>query len=950
MEWRNKIEQLVGLLKKVPQPKTYELKEGVYAPYFTIELRAGNWEIIPNATYTRLDGNAGRDIRLSLSVIDSSKVNISQEELNCLLFLQSNSFNSHPIFSYAQPVGFLLEWLKNSNVSLKEITNRTPIKISFSPEEAKIMIRLIRLKSSYLLQPCLSFSDKIINIENHATILSSNPIYMLYGSVLYKINSVLPSVFWNNYFRINQKFEIPDTEIEDFIRIYLPHILPVLDWENLVDHFEQNQIPLTRKKIILSEENGQLQISATFQYDKYHFPMYMPMDRSLVRSNDHMLIVQRDLIAERESRSFLEEHGLIYRAGHWHIASDYYVLDWMRIVIPKLKKAGFEIQGEESLNRFLVHRQIPRLKLKVQFRNNFFDIKYGLFEGNKALQTPDLLKQIQTGKQYIKLSDASNIYIPENLREKIKEFSSLLDIAGGSGKLRLPSAGVVILKELRESTQDFTPDEKSMLLLQKYEKFEKINEIELPVHLQGTLREYQKSGLNWLFFLNDFHFGGILADDMGLGKTIQVISLLLKLKESRRLNHPALIIMPLTLIFNWVEEIEKFGPDLDVLVYSGSKNDRLELLKKFYKFDVILCSYGIVLQDQHLLIGKEYSYLILDESQKIKNPETKTYRAVNKIRSQYKLALTGTPIENSLIDLWAQINFLNPGLLGNLKQFQKQYIEVPLEEKEIKIKSLKNLIYPFMLRRTKQEVEKQLPPLTEIVHYIEMTEHQLQIYQKWLRYYRDEIFLQIDNQGLNKSRLKILEALTYLRQLACHPAILDENVDLGDSGKMQLLEDMVEDILNEGHKVLIFSQFVRFLKIIRKVFDTKELQYEYLDGKVRNRAQKIKNFQQNRNVTAFLISLKAGGFGVNLTAADYVFHLDPWWNPAVERQATDRAHRIGQDKRVFVYKYIVKNSIEEKILALQQKKKQLSDKLITSDSNFIKQLTRKDLELLFEIN
>ena len=950
MEWRNKIEQLVGLLKKVPQPKTYELKEGVYAPYFTIELRAGNWEIIPNATYTRLDGNAGRDIRLSLSVIDSSKVNISQEELNCLLFLQSNSFNSHPIFSYAQPVGFLLEWLKNSNVSLKEPTNRTPIKISFSFEEAKIMIRLIRLKSSYLLQPCLSFSDKIINIENHATILSSNPIYMLYGSVLYKINSVLPSVFWNNYFRINQKFEIPDTEIEDFIRIYLPHILPVLDWENLVDHFEQNQIPLARKKIMLSEENAQLQISATFQYDKYHFPMYMPMDRSLVRSNDHMLIVQRDLIAERESRSFLEEHGLIYRAGHWHIASDYYVLDWMRIVIPKLKKAGFEIQGEESLNRFLVHRQIPRLKLKVQFRNNFFDIKYGLFEGNKALQTPDLLKQIQTGKQYIKLSDASNIYIPENLREKIKEFSSLLDIAGGSGKLRLPSAGVVILKELRESTQDFTPDEKSMLLLQKYEKFEKINEIELPVHLQGTLREYQKSGLNWLFFLNDFHFGGILADDMGLGKTIQVISLLLKLKESRRLNHPALIIMPLTLIFNWVEEIEKFGPDLDVLVYSGSKNDRLELLKKFYKFDVILCSYGIVLQDQHLLIGQEYSYLILDESQKIKNPETKTYRAVNKIRSQYKLALTGTPIENSLIDLWAQINFLNPGLLGNLKQFQKQYIEVPLEEKEIKIKSLKNLIYPFMLRRTKQEVEKQLPPLTEIVHYIEMTEHQLQIYQKWLRYYRDEIFLQIDNQGLNKSRLKILEALTYLRQLACHPAILDENVDLGDSGKMQLLEDMVEDILNEGHKVLIFSQFVRFLKIIRKVFDTKELQYEYLDGKVRNRAQKIKNFQQNRNVTAFLISLKAGGFGVNLTAADYVFHLDPWWNPAVERQATDRAHRIGQDKRVFAYKYIVKNSVEEKILALQQKKKQLSDKLITSDSNFIKQLTRKDLELLFEIN
>lgn len=949
MEWRNKIEQLVGLLKKVPQPKTYESKDGVYTPYFTIEMRAGNWEVIPNANYTRLDGDPGRDIRLSLSVIDSSKVNISQEELNCLLFLQSNSFNSHPIFSYAQPVGFLLEWLKRSSVYLKEPVQRIPVQISFSSQEARIMIRLIKQKSHYLLQPCLAFNSEIINIEKQATILSSNPIYMLYDFVLYKINSVLPAIFWNNYFRINQKFEIPNSEIEDFIRLYLPHILPVLDWENLVDHFDQIRLPLTQKKIILSEETGQLQIDAKFQYQNHEFPMYMLMDRSLIRFNDHMLIIQRDVQGEKEARSFLEEHGLIYRGGHWHIASDYYVLDWMRIVIPKLKKAGFDILGEENLTRLKVHRQTPRLKIKVKLSGNLLDLRYGLFEGNKALQIPDLLKQIQTGKQYVKLFDNSQIYIPENLREKIREFSSLLDLEDGSGKIKLPAAGVILLKELKSLAQDFSLDDESKNLLQRYEKFEFINEIEIPVHLHGTLRNYQKSGLNWLFFLNDFRFGGILADDMGLGKTVQVISLLLKLKESHRLNQPVLIIMPLTLIFNWVEEIEKFGPDLNVLVYAGSKNDRLKLLKKFSKYDIILCSYGIVLQDQLLLSEKEYSYLVLDESQKIKNPETKTYRAVNKIRSLNKLALTGTPIENSLTDLWAQINFLNPGLLGSLKQFQKRYIEIQPEERETKLAALKKLIYPFMLRRTKQEVEKQLPPLTEIIHHVEMTESQRQLYQKWLRYYRDEIFFQIENKGLNKSRLKILEALTYLRQLACHPAIFDDKIDLLDSGKMQLMEDMLEGIVSEGHKVLIFSQFVRFLKIIRKIFDAKEFQYEYLDGKVRNRAQKIRSFQQNPNISAFLISLKAGGVGVNLTAADYVFHLDPWWNPAVEQQATDRAHRIGQDKRVFVYKYIMKNSIEEKILALQQKKKQLSDKLITSDSSFIKQLTRKDLELLFDI-
>ena len=343
-----------------------------------------------------------------------------------------------------------------------------------------------------------------------------------------------------------------------------------------------------------------------------------------------------------------------------------------------------------------------------------------------------------------------------------------------------------------------------------------------------------------------------------------------------------------------------------------------------------------------------YSYVILDESQRIKNPETKTYRAVSRIKSPHKLALTGTPVENSMVDLWAQLNFLNPGLLGNLKHFQNRYVDIVSEEKDDKTLALKKLIFPFILRRTKQEVETQLPPLTEVINYIEMTQRQQQIYQKWLRYYRDEIFFQVDSQGLNKSKLKILEALTYLRQLACHPAIFDETVDLADSGKMQLLDDMLDAILIEGHKVLIFSQFVRFLKIVRRFFDNKSLQYEYLDGKVRNRAQKIKNFQQNHNIAAFLISLKAGGVGVNLTAADYVIHLDPWWNPAVERQATDRAHRIGQEKRVFVYKYIMKNSVEERILALQEKKKLLSDKLITSDSTLIKQITRKDLELLFD--
>ncbi|MCB0305808.1 MAG: DEAD/DEAH box helicase, partial [Calditrichaeota bacterium] len=263
------------------------------------------------------------------------------------------------------------------------------------------------------------------------------------------------------------------------------------------------------------------------------------------------------------------------------------------------------------------------------------------------------------------------------------------------------------------------------------------------------------------------------------------------------------------------------------------------------------------------------------------------------------------------------------------------------------ISALKKIVYPFILRRTKEEVETELPPLTEIVQYIDMTEEQQEAYEKSLEYYRSEIFSQINDVGINKTRLKIVEALTYLRQIACHPAILDEKMGLFDSGKVQLLEDMLEDLVSKGHKILIFSQFVRFLNLVRKVFEKNDWKYEYLDGKVRDRAERIHNFQDNPGINAFLISLKAGGLGLNLTAADYVIHLDPWWNPAVEQQATDRAHRIGQDKRVFVYKYIVKNTVEEKILKLQQQKRELSEEMITSDSGFVKQLSRQDLELLF---
>lgn len=950
--WRHKLEQLVGLLEKIPQPKSFDSKAGVYEPYFVIELRASNWELVPYATYTRLDGSPGREVRLTMQVVDNSKVDIRQAELDALNFLEADAAaNSRSIFSYTQPVGFLLDWLGDSRIVVKESAYKDPEAVTVAPQVGKIILRLKNSENGFTLQPSLAFADRSsIDIEGGAVILSANPVYLIYKDRLYKINSEMPAVFWHNYFRIREQFVIPTEELGEFIRLYLPHLLPVLDWQNLGDHIEQERQALTDKRIVFSEANHHLQIEVNFRYGSAAFPAYPEANRSLAHEGESLTIIVRDESAERAARQTLEEHGLLFRNGSWSIAADYHPLDWMRTIVPELEAAGFTIEGEEALHRYRVHRQKPRIQIKVKSGPAWMDLNYKVTIGRESADIPDLWRQLESGRPYLRLADGSHVYLTDDVAERLRAFSRYLDLNDGSGKSRLPMAGVALLRELEGVSDQFRLDGSAETLLEKYRRFDSIEAIAPPARLRGTLREYQQHGLDWLCFLNMFGFGGILADDMGLGKTVQVISLLLHRKERREAEGPSLIVVPLTLLFNWQEELAKFAPDLTVMVYSGNRAERTRLQKAFLSHDVVLCSYGVALQDQRALSAVEFEYLILDESQKIKNPQTKTYKAVTRLKSRFRLAMTGTPVENALTDLWAQVNFTNPGLLGTLKQFQAHYVDIPESEQSTQLAILKKIIYPFILRRTKEEVERELPPLTEIVQYIEMSESQKETYESSVRRFREQIFAEIESRGIGQARIKIVEALTYLRQIACHPAILDDSVHLEDSGKVQLLVDMIEELIERGHKILIFSQFVRFLNLIRRLFEERRWRYEYLDGKVRDRAERIHNFQDNPDIAAFLISLKAGGLGLNLTAADYVIHLDPWWNPAVEQQATDRAHRIGQDKNVFVYKYIVRDTVEEKILTLQARKKALSEELITSDSGFVKSLTREDLEVLFALH
>ena len=455
-------------------------------------------------------------------------------------------------------------------------------------------------------------------------------------------------------------------------------------------------------------------------------------------------------------------------------------------------------------------------------------------------------------------------------------------------------------------------------------------------------------------------FGACLADDMGLGKTIQTISLLLKVHRPKFIQHlgvtqkgsgqlslfdqpdpvsakefqPAsLIVMPTSLVHNWANEFDKFAPSLKVYKHIGSLREKAPgLSRAFNQADVILTSYGTMRNDLKLLSSFEFYYLILDESQYIKNSSSKTYKSILELRARHRLVLTGTPIENSLSDLWSQFNFLNKGLLGSLTFFKREFI-TPIEKKNdpIQQEKLQKLIRPFVLRRTKEEVASDLPALTEQIVYCEMTDEQREIYDIEKSAIRNAILELIDTKKINNSALVILQGLTRLRQLANHPRMIDPEFR-HESGKFNEIYEYLKNLVAEGHKVLIFSSFVRHLELLQTKIESKKWKYSLLTGKTVNRQEVIKQFQEDTNNHIFLISLKAGGVGLNLTSADYVFIIDPWWNPAAENQALSRAHRIGQDKKVFVYRFISENSIEEKIQSLKSKKSALAEKFISSNN------------------
>ena len=586
---------------------------------------------------------------------------------------------------------------------------------------------------------------------------------------------------------------------------------------------------------------------------------------------------------------------------------------------------------------------ISSISVDVRENIDWFDIHAIVKFGDYEIPFKDLRKIILRKGNEILLPNGEIGIIPDSW---IKEYSELFAFMNENKLNRqalvLKKHHLALIKDLETGNLAKVTMSKK---LEKLRNFDQIDETIMPKNFVGDLRPYQKAGFNWLNFLNKYKFGGCLADDMGLGKTVQTLVMLQHLRENGE-KTPSLLVMPTSLIYNWELEANKFTPDLKVHNYTGT--NRVKDVSLFKEYDLVLTSYGITRLDIEVLKEFYFNYVILDESQTIKNPNSNISKCVKTLNSRSKLILTGTPLENSTMDLWSQMTFINPGLLGNQSFFKKEFL-YPIEKhnNQDKTKKLYSIIKPFILRRHKSQVATELPEKVESIKYCTMTTMQEKHYDEVKSYFRNKILEQIEGFGVKRSHMILLQGLTKLRQIANHPKMV-ESVYGGDSGKLDALTRMILSAISENHKILIFSQFVKHLSIVSDFLKTNKIDFAYLDGSTKNRQAQVERFQNEDNLKLFLISLKAGGLGLNLTKAEYVFILDPWWNPAVEQQAIDRAHRIGQENKVFTYKFITKNTVEEKILSLQRRKLKLATDLISTEESFVKDLSKEDIELLLE--
>ena len=791
-------------------------------------------------------------------------------------------------------------------------------------------------RKKYLVyEPQVHIGDSIVPCAQIPIFLNTDPLFFIFKELLQSLPG--PSLEWVKQIRSHKhKVKVPKTEIKELFQAVDSTDTPT----DLVVPKE-----LEPKAVLGIEPQPCLEIE--FTNDEHVARLWLDYDGSEILFDD-----ARSAILDIEKWTRTERHPEIEKTFFKRItqlgfdshgagftlpqASSWQVLN----SLGPLVEDGWTIRSRDK--RKLHAGKISGMRVTSGL--DWFDLEGSVAFGDVIVPLPTAMRAFLRGEQTLALPNGETGILPQEWLAANAPALSMADTTRAKDlSLRFHSAHALLLDTLLAESGAVSVDNGFAEKIRRMKNFSSVTHFAPPSEFQGVLRPYQLESLGWLDFLKSFGFGGILADDMGLGKTVQVLSWI-ALEKERGESGPSLVVAPTSLLFNWRDEAARFTPDIRVLTYAGL--DRSIHIDSIEKHDLILTTYGLLRRDVAILRKVPWRWLILDESQAIKNPDSQTAKAAQVVTAKHRLCMTGTPLENKLDELWSQLHFLNPNMLGSRTGFDNRFSKPIGQGDEATKNLLLRVIKPFVLRRTKEMVAADLPEKQESIIHCEMTKPQAAVYARLRDHYRAEILSAVDESGLNRSKMKVLEGLLRLRQVACHPGLVGE--EAAGSGKLEELIRLIHEVVEEGHKALIFSQFTKFLAIIRKRLESEGIAYEYLDGRTppKARESRVAAFQDPSGPPVFCISLKAGGVGLNLTAADYVFIMDPWWNPAVENQAVDRTHRIGQDKKVFAYRLISGSTIDEKVLNLQQDKRELAEMLEEGATSIISSLTRENLELL----
>jgi superfamily II DNA or RNA helicase len=778
-----------------------------------------------------------------------------------------------------------------------------------------------------------------------------------YKNVIFPTNIAMQSLPQN---LLKSSFtDLKDSEGGKFIYEELPQLRKIMDVEidQKISHLMLEERPPVNVVQLGIDYDQSLKASLEFDYDGVKVPYSKTAKAPYItikkQGEDLVYWIKRNLKHEQQAYDMLLACKFIPSQTNNLTLEKETAIDFYNYYI-KQAGDGWRFVEKDDMGFYKLMENPFKLCAKIDFseesQDSFEVFIYGQ-AGDEIIDFDDIYDTIQSGEKYSRIRSLGFVEYPaQEIYGMMRAFNSFDVFRTQDNRYIVKTYRAGLITELKNLGVELVLSDKFDKFWEQMSSFSAGEHADLPTGINAEFREYQTRGFGWLWFMYKYGLNGILADDMGLGKTLQALAALQKAKEVDG-SAPALVICPTTVVFNWENEIQKFAPGLSCLKLSGA--ERKMLFGEIEKYDVIITSYALVRRDIEELQKVNFRYVILDESQNIKNAMSQTAQAVKKLNADHKLALSGTPIENKLEELWSVFDFLMPGFLFSVAEFNQRYVNAIMERADKTVeKRLKLQIYPFILRRMKRDVAKDLPDKVENIAYCELTDEQRDFYMTVLDSTKEELFKSIEQNGLEKSRMSIFSALLRLRQICCHPRLYDkENVkNIMSSGKFEKLKSMLEEIISEGHRVLLFSQFVDMLDIVKAWLEREGIPFEYLTGKTKDRQGAVERFNSTPSIPIFLISLKAGGTGLNLTGADYVIHYDPWWNPAVEDQATDRAYRIGQTKKVFVYRLITKNTVEEKIQKLKTVKRNLVDSVISVDRNITKSLTMEDIKEIFSVD